>query len=222
MMEPIALGAPMSGWDCHQGMCRTRTWGGGPRRLGSQLGYMDPDLIDFQSEGNGAELDHLTGADFLLRDGFIIDERTVGGLEVADNDTLLAEGDFGMKRGNGRFVDDDVVRWVATHGVQAAPEVEPEWHQQATKMVEVHTPAPRTLVPILSCLQGKVTERFGASAGEGGTLDLGFPCAAGTFGVRPLKVFNALVDNGWSGSGESAGPSRSNVSNSWRDLRFAS
>jgi hypothetical protein len=100
---------------------------------------MDPDFIDFESQGHRAELDDLTRPDFLLRDRFIIDEGAVGGLQVANHDALLVEGDLGVKGGNGGFVDDHVVGRVATHGVQAAPEVEPEWHQEATKMVEVHS-----------------------------------------------------------------------------------
>jgi hypothetical protein len=100
---------------------------------------MDPDLIDLEPQGHRAELDDLTRPDFLLRDRFIIDEGAVGGLQVANNDAPLVEGDLGVKGGNGSFVDDDVVGRVATDGVQPATEVEPEWHQEATKMVEVHS-----------------------------------------------------------------------------------
>ncbi len=126
---------------------------------------MDPDLIDLQSEGDGAELDHLTRADFLLCDRFIVDEGAVCGLKVPDDDAPFIQGDFGMKGGNGRLVDDDVVRWIATNGVQAAPKVEPEWHQEATKMVEMHTPAPESLSHNISVPCGQVTERFGPCEG---------------------------------------------------------
>jgi hypothetical protein len=150
---------------------------------------MDPDFIDLQPKCNGAELDHLTGSDLLLGDGLIVDERSIGGLQVPDDDTLLIQGDFGMKGRNGGLVDDHVVCWIATDGVQAAPEVEPEWHEEATKMVEVHTPVPESLGSILDGLHGQVTERFRLGDPECRMWDGGVSCPeAATRCPRPESL----------------------------------
>jgi hypothetical protein len=162
-------------------------WWGGAGWRGWKLGHMDPDFIDLQPEGNGAELDHLTGSDLLLRDRFIVDEGAVCGLKVPDDDTLLIQADFGMKGRNGGLVDDDVVRWIATNGVQAAPEVEPEWHEEATKMVEVHTPVPESFGSILDGLHGQVTERFRLGDAECRRWDGGVACPGAATRCSPSE-----------------------------------
>ncbi len=80
-------------------------------------------------EFHAAEMQCLSRPKKSFLDRLPIDERSVGGTEIADENAFIFDNDFAMTTGNGRMIEHEIIVGRATNAINTRFEGELPWNE---------------------------------------------------------------------------------------------